>query len=71
MALKDETCPDMQSRCQTKKLSPKNGIFDREIPQWEIMEICKKNIALNVYALEVIGKAKVSLKDNRKIRKNV
>ncbi|KAF4010967.1 hypothetical protein G4228_002210 [Cervus hanglu yarkandensis] len=34
---------DIQSRCQTKKLSPKNGIFDREVSQWEIMEICKKH----------------------------
>lgn len=34
---------DMQSRYQTKKLSPKNGIFDREISQWEIMEICKRH----------------------------
>ncbi|XP_057568346.1 zinc finger protein 790 isoform X5 [Hippopotamus amphibius kiboko] len=45
MVLKDETrgpCPDMQSRCQTKA-SPKNGIFYRESPQWEIMEICKKH----------------------------
>lgn len=33
---------DIQSRCQTKKLSPKNGIFDREVSQWEII-ICKKH----------------------------
>ncbi|KAI2590605.1 zinc finger protein 790, partial [Homo sapiens] len=44
--LRDETrgpCPDMQSRCQTKKLLPKNGIFEREIAQLEIMRICKNH----------------------------
>ena len=34
---------DMKSNCQTKKLSPKNGIFDRGLPQREIMEICEKH----------------------------
>ncbi|XP_012512440.1 PREDICTED: zinc finger protein 781 [Propithecus coquereli] len=42
--LRDETRepnPDMHTMCQTKKLSQKNGILERELSQWEIMEICK------------------------------
>ncbi|VCW98313.1 unnamed protein product, partial [Gulo gulo] len=44
----DETggpCPDMQSRCQSKKLSQKNVTFERELTQ---LEICKK------YSLEYL-----------------
>lgn len=46
MALKDETrhpYPDMQSRCQTKKLSQENTVFERELSQWDTTKICKKH----------------------------
>ncbi|KAF5924369.1 hypothetical protein HPG69_012623 [Diceros bicornis minor] len=71
--LKDETrgpCTDMQSRYQTKKLSQKNGVFERALSQCEIMEICKKHsieclcfrrdLESNVFKMYLLRKAKCS-----------